>query len=200
MQSPLELHRSCTENLSRQKVRHAFKLEPILVGVGSAPNPTSNQESSTGQIPAKNPAAFLPFPPCEVTILWGAVKRMDTGSIVGIVGTIVTVAIAIYAILDVRGQVRQLILIERNISFSKVIQDFAWLFVEPTGTGHTREIAKGLEEFSMLAQVLDAAKTPAVSKSTVENESLAMAKDLVESGYARWKDDWDAGSCGEGIA
>ena len=87
---------------------------------------------------------------------------------------------------------RQLILIERNISFSKVIQDFAWLFVEPTGTGHTREIAKGLEEFSMLAHVLDAARIPAVSKSTVENESLAMAKDLVESGYARWKGDWDA--------
>src|SRR6266436_5606029 len=113
---------------------------------------------------------------------------MDTGSIVAIVGTIVTVAIAVYAILDVRKQVWQLILIERNTAFSRVVQDFAWLFLEPTGTGHTPEIAKGLAEFSMLAEVLDAAKTHSVSKSTVENESLATARDLVEAGYAKWKD------------
>ena len=43
----------------------------------------------------------------------------------------------------------------------------------------------------MLAEVLDAAKTHAVSKTTVENESLATAKDLVAAGYAKWKDDWD---------
>jgi len=116
---------------------------------------------------------------------------MDTGSIVGIVLTILTVVIAIYAILDVRERVRQLILIERNIAFSKVVQDFAWLFLEPTGTGHTLEIVKGLSEFSMLAEALDAARTPSVSKTTVEHEALATAKDLVESGYAKWKDDWD---------
>jgi len=116
---------------------------------------------------------------------------VDTGSIVGIVGTIVTVAIAVYAILDVREQVRRLILIERNVAYTRIVQDFAWLFLEPTGTGHTPEISKGLAEFCMLAEVLDAAKTHAVSKTTVENESLATAKDLVAAGYAKWKDDWD---------
>jgi hypothetical protein len=116
---------------------------------------------------------------------------MDTGSIVGITGTIVTVVIAVYAIRDVRKQVYKMILIERNIAFSRIVQDFAWLFLEPTGTGHTLEIAKGLEEFSMLAEVLDGAKTHEVSKSTVENEALATAKDLVEAGYAKWKGDWE---------
>lgn len=116
---------------------------------------------------------------------------MDIGTIVGIVGIIITVAIAVYAILDVREQVRRLLLVQRNIAFTRIVQDFAWLFVEPTDTGHTAEIAKGLAEFCLLAEVLDATKTPNVSKSTVENEALATAKDLVEGGHAKWKEYWD---------
>jgi hypothetical protein len=116
---------------------------------------------------------------------------MDTGAIVGIVGTIVTAAIAVYAILDVRKEVRQLILVQRNLAFTRIVQDFAWLFLEPTGTGHTREIAKGMGEFSLLAETFDATKPFAVSKATVENESLVTAQDLVEAGYATWKEDWD---------
>ena len=121
----------------------------------------------------------------------GRGECMDTGSIIGIAGIIITAAIAVYAILDVRKEVRRLILIERNLAFTRIVQDFAWLFLEPTGSGHSPEIAKGLAEFCMLAEVLDAAKTHAVSKSTVENEALATARDLVEGGYAKWKDDWD---------
>jgi len=116
---------------------------------------------------------------------------MDAGTIVGIIGIVITTAIAVYAIQDVRKEVRKLILIDRNISFNHIVQDFAWLFVEPTGTGHTVEIAKGIEKFCMLANVLGSAKSAKSSKSIIEHEALATARELVASGCAKWKDDWD---------
>jgi hypothetical protein len=43
----------------------------------------------------------------------------------------------------------------------------------------------------MLANVLGSAKSAKSSKSIIEHEALATARELVASGCAKWKDDWD---------
>jgi hypothetical protein len=65
------------------------------------------------------------------------------------------------------------------------------LFITPTERAHSKEIAKGLEEFSMFAKILNPERTPNISTNTVNNEALAMADRLVTNGYARWNDGWD---------
>jgi hypothetical protein len=116
---------------------------------------------------------------------------MDVGSIIGILGILITTAIAVYAILDVRKQVKGLLVVERNLAYAKILNDMSWLFVDPTDKAHSVEIAKGLEEFCLLAQVITPRRALAVHKETVERESLSLAKDLVENGAATWKSDLD---------
>ena len=96
---------------------------------------------------------------------------------------LVALGISIYAILDVRKEVKKLIAIERNRAYSRILNDMAWLFINATERAHSKEIAKGLEEFSMLAKVLNPERTPDISTHTVNNEALAMADRLVKNGY-----------------
>jgi hypothetical protein len=116
---------------------------------------------------------------------------MDMGSAIGILGILITTAVAVYAILDVRKQVKGLLVVERNLAYAKILNDMSWLFVDPTERAHSAEIAKGLQEFCLLAQVITPKRAMAVHKETVEKEALSVAKDLVENGAARWKSDLD---------
>lgn len=116
---------------------------------------------------------------------------MDAGSIIGFLGILITTGIAIYAILDVRKQVNGLLVVERNLAYAKILNDMSWLFVDPTDKAHSVEIAKGLEEFCLLAQVINPKRAIGVHKETVEREALSLAKDLVENGAANWKSDLD---------
>src|SRR4029077_18316827 len=97
---------------------------------------------------------------------------MDWGSTIGIVGIVITTAIAIYAILDVRKQVKGLLIVQRGVAYAKIINDMALLFVDPTEKAHSAEIAKGLEEFCLLAQVITPERGVNVHKETVEREAL----------------------------
>jgi hypothetical protein len=116
---------------------------------------------------------------------------MDVGSIIGILGIFITTGIAVYAILDVRKQVKGLLVVERNLAYAKILNDMSWLFVDPTDKAHSVEIAKGLEEFCLLAEVITPKRALGVHKETVEREALSLAKDLVENGAATWKSDLD---------
>ncbi len=116
---------------------------------------------------------------------------MDWGSIIGIAGIVITTAIAIYAILDVRKQVKGLLIVQRGAAYAKIINDMAWLFVDPTEKAHSAEIAKGLEEFCLLAQVVTPEPGVNVHKEIVEREALSLAKELVENGAATWKSELD---------
>jgi hypothetical protein len=72
-----------------------------------------------------------------------------------------------------------------------------WEFVEPTDRAHKVEIAKGMHEFCMLAEVLDPKRTVDVSQTAVNNEALWLAQELVNNGSATWKDDMDLEKAGE---
>jgi len=116
---------------------------------------------------------------------------VDCGAIIGIAGIVITTAIAIYAILDVRRQVKGLLKVQRGVACAKIINDMAWLFVDPTEKAHSAEIAKGLEEFCLLAQVITPESGVNVHKETVEKEALSLAQELVENGAATWKSELD---------
>lgn len=124
---------------------------------------------------------------------------VDLGSIIGIAGVIATVAFALYAIKDVREQVKKLISLERKRIYTRVRNDLVWQFVEPIGSIHSPEIAKGLEEFAVISQALDPAHTAELTKRAVENETLIFAKQLVEGGYAKFRPTWDEAKIREAI-
>jgi len=116
---------------------------------------------------------------------------MDAGSIVGIVGIVITTIIAVYAILDVREQVKVLINLERKRVFTRIRNDMVWLFVDPTERAHSAETAKGLEEFALISAALDPKQTAELTNNAVNNEALMFAEKLVNAGYATWKPGYD---------
>jgi hypothetical protein len=116
---------------------------------------------------------------------------MSADLIVGIVGIVITTLIAIYAIWDVRREARKTLKIERDLAYLRVKNDLVWEFIDPTESAYTSEIAKGLHEFGFLAQALNPEMTTDTVKTAVEKEALEFAEDLVNSGRARWKQDFD---------
>jgi hypothetical protein len=106
---------------------------------------------------------------------------------VSIIGLIVSLC----AVFDVRAQVKRLIQLERKRVFTRTRNDMVWQFVEPTELSHTPEIAKGLEEFSVLSMTLDEQQTPDLTNHALNNEALMFAEKLVENGFAVWQPEWD---------
>jgi hypothetical protein len=116
---------------------------------------------------------------------------MSADLTVGIVGIVITTLIAIYAIYDVRKEAKKTIKIGRDLAYLRVENDIVWEFIDPTESAYTPEIAKGLHEFGLLAQALNPEWTPDIVKTVVEKEALEFAEELVNSGKARWKKDFD---------
>jgi CRISPR/Cas system-associated protein Cas10 (large subunit of type III CRISPR-Cas system) len=116
---------------------------------------------------------------------------MDYGSIIGIAGIVITTVVAVYAIRDVRKQVRYLISVERQRLFARVRNDMVWLFVDPTELAHSVDIAKGLEEFNLITVAIDPKQTADITNNVVNNEALVYAEKLVKGGYATWKPGWN---------
>ena len=104
---------------------------------------------------------------------------------------LVGVAIGVWALFDVRAQVKRLISLERKLIYTRVRNDLVWQFVEPIGSIHSPEIAKGLEEFAVISQALNPEHTAERTKHAVENETLIFAKKLVDGGYAKFRPEWD---------
>jgi sensor domain CHASE-containing protein len=109
----------------------------------------------------------------------------------GLLVAIAAIVVSVWAILDVRAQVKELIRLERKRVFTKVRNDMVWLFINPTERAHTPEIAKGLEEFAVLSQALDPKQTADLTNHAMNNEALTFAEKLVKNGYATWKDGWN---------
>jgi len=125
---------------------------------------------------------------CKIPII------MSSELIVGWVALVIAgigVGISVWALLDVRAQVKELISVERQRVFTKVRNDMVWLFIDPTERSHTPEIAKGLEDFALLSRVLDPAATPELTNHAVNNLALLFADQLVTAGFATWKSGWD---------
>lgn len=112
---------------------------------------------------------------------------------------IAAIIVSVWAVFDVREQVKNLIGLERKRVFTKIRNDMVWLFIDPTNRSHPAEIAKGLEEFSLLSMVLDPKQTPDLTKNAVNNEVLMFADQLVKNGFATWKTGWDVAQVNQTI-
>ncbi len=117
---------------------------------------------------------------------------MNTDVVVAMAGTVLTTAVAIYAICDVRNKAKKIVRLGRDLAYLKIKNDLVWEFIEPTEAAYTLEIAKGLHEFGLLAQAVNPEATPDTIKSAVEKEALEFAEELVKSGKATWKSGFDA--------
>src|SRR5260370_26396974 len=71
---------------------------------------------------------------------------------IGLLAALIAVGVSIYAILDVRREVKKLIRIERNRAYARILNDMAWLFITPTERPPSYEIAQGLAELSMFSE------------------------------------------------
>jgi hypothetical protein len=116
----------------------------------------------------------------ELILVWAAL-------LVALIG----LGVSVWAVLDVRKQVKEMIRLERKRVFTRTRNDMVWLFIDPTERSHTPDIAKGLEEFSVLSAALDPEQTPELTNHAMNNEALMFAEKLVNGGYARWKPGWD---------
>jgi hypothetical protein len=125
---------------------------------------------------------------------------MDTGTVVGGIGILATAAFSIWASIDTRRQVRRLIRTQRDLAWVRVQNDLVWLFVDPTGKGHSKEIARGMGEYAVLAKELDPEATPDDLRKAANNEALEMAVMLVADGYGEWKEDLDMAKLREALA
>ena len=103
------------------------------------------------------------------------------------IAALIALGVSIYGIRDVRDQVRLLIMLERNREYSKVAHTMIWEFVDPTANAVSVEIARGLHDFCILSQALEPTRSVTALRTTAENESLAMAEELVHQGSATWK-------------
>ncbi len=111
--------------------------------------------------------------------------------LVSLTVSVVALLVSVWAIFDVRKKVRKLIKLEYHRSYAKVLQDMAWIFVEPTCTGYPANIVKGLEDFSILTHILTPGRQPDTPKQTIEREALVMADGLVRNGSANWLPELD---------
>src|SRR5258708_5907410 len=118
---------------------------------------------------------------------------------VAILGIVITTSIAIYAINDVRKEVKKTVKVARDLAYLRISNDIVWEFIDPTESTCTPEIAKGLHEFGFLAQALNPEWNPEDVKTAVEKEALEFADELVKSGRAKWKKDFDLDKVREAI-
>ncbi len=117
---------------------------------------------------------------------------MSSETIIGIIGIVITTAIAIFAILDARRLVKESIDIDRKLAYLKVKNDLVWEFIDPTESAYSPQIAKGLHVFGFLSQELNPKVSHEAIKESVEKESLQFAEELVNSGRAQWQKDLDS--------
>src|SRR5260370_9179219 len=106
---------------------------------------------------------------------------MNTDVVVAMAGTVLTTAVAIYAICDVRNKAKKIVSLGRDLAYLKIKNDLVWEFIEPTEAAYTLEIAKGLHDFGLLAQAANPAATPATIKPAVQTEALEFAEAPVNS-------------------
>jgi hypothetical protein len=125
---------------------------------------------------------------------------MDAKLVIDFLLFLLTTAVAIFAIRDTRKQVHKMILLDRNRAYVKILNDMAWLVIDPTDAAHTPEIAKGMQEFGLAAQEAEPEWTNEAIKEAVDNESLVLADKIVNGGYATWKIGLDTGKVKKKLA
>jgi hypothetical protein len=119
---------------------------------------------------------------------------MDLVGLAGLVVGLAALLVAVYGIRDVRKQVKFLVTLERNRVFAKAIHTMVWRVVEPTSDAERFQSSSDMHEFTMLARALDPKQTLDSAQDYANKETLALAKDMVGHGLAKWRDDIDENS------
>jgi hypothetical protein len=110
---------------------------------------------------------------------------------VALVVGIAALVVSVYAILDVRDQVRTMVALQRNLLWAKLLRNMVWRFVDPTEETREFGISNEMHEFTMLVRALRPDKTLNEVQGYANNEVLTHARDLVARGLATWKPNMD---------
>ena len=111
------------------------------------------------------------------------------GLLVGLLG----LAVAFYAIRDVRKLVREQVALERNRLYARLVDALAWRFVDPTAeVERERSVTlRDLHEFSFLVRFLDPSVKLDEAQECANYEARFLADTFVKRGHARWRTDVD---------
>ena len=99
--------------------------------------------------------------------------------------------VSVWAILDVRDQVRYLIGLQRNLTWSRCLHVMVLKFVDLTEETKESRPPPELHEFTMLTRALEPNKTLDEVQAFANNEIVSLAKDLVAHGLAEYKPHMD---------
>jgi hypothetical protein len=123
--------------------------------------------------------------------------QMDFIALAGLIVGLAALGIAIYGIRDVREQVRLLIGLERNLAFSILLNKMVWRFVDPTKDTSEQTTVAEMQQYTMLARVLEPKQTLDSVQEAASKDVLWLAQELVRRGHATWKADMDEGKIRE---
>lgn len=84
-------------------------------------------------------------------------ERFDYPGVGGLLVVLLGLAVAFYAIRDVRKLVREQVALERNRLYARLVDALAWRFVDPTAEMEREQSVtlRDLHEFSFLVRFLD---------------------------------------------
>lgn len=114
---------------------------------------------------------------------------MDWLGLAGLLAAIAALIVAIYGIRDVREQVRMLITIERNRAWIRILHTLARRFVDPSEEMTALESRGEMHDYLMLACHLDPKLTIDSAQEAANKELLGYAREMVERGLAKWRED-----------
>ena len=111
--------------------------------------------------------------------------------IVGLVVGFFALAVAFYGIYDVRKKVRELLALERNRLYARLVDANAWRFVDPIKEVERDTNVRDIHEFAILLRFLNPSLTLDEAQEYANHESLYLADTFVKRGFAHWRKDFD---------
>jgi hypothetical protein len=111
--------------------------------------------------------------------------------IAGLVVAVLALIISVGGILDVRKQVREMLAMQRDLTFAKLSREMVWRFLDPVEMESQEYKKYEVHEYIMLARKLEPHLTLDSLQEAAYKEILSMAKDMVGRGIATWKPDID---------
>jgi hypothetical protein len=89
---------------------------------------------------------------------------------------------------------RDLVLLERNRSWAKVLHSAVYRVVDPTEQTAQFQSSADMHEFTMLVRVIQPEMSMDDAQAYANNEVLSLARDMVDNGIAKWKKNIDEAS------
>jgi hypothetical protein len=112
--------------------------------------------------------------------------HVDLIGVAGLVVGLIALGFAIFGIRDVRKLMRDLILLERNRTWAKVLHNTVYRVVDPTEETAQFQSSADMHEFTMLVRALQEMSMDD-AQAYANNEVLSLAREMVNQGIAKWK-------------